>query len=69
MPSALGTIQDKLSALAIGKGVFGGGGAGSPSTGRNRVGAHNAETGRQSGDRSDGEADEYSQVQEMKSME
>ncbi|KAK4106226.1 phosphatases II [Parathielavia hyrcaniae] len=36
MPGALGVLQDRLSGLAIGKGVFGGGvgGGGSPSTGR-----------------------------------
>ncbi|KAK4156707.1 protein-tyrosine phosphatase-like protein [Chaetomidium leptoderma] len=35
MPGALGALQDRLSGLAIGKGVFGGASS-SPSTGRNR---------------------------------
>ncbi|AEO68801.1 7000074b-dc0f-4641-8049-b3b0052b7921 [Thermothielavioides terrestris] len=37
LPGALGALQDKISGLAIGAGMFG---AGSPSAGRNRPGGH-----------------------------
>jgi hypothetical protein len=69
MPAALGTLQDKLSGLAIGKGVFGGAG-GSPSTGRNRPGAHNTEFNSLPGDKdSKDEPEEDGRGQEMKSMD
>jgi hypothetical protein len=68
MPAALGTLQDKLSGLTIGKGVFGGAG-GSPSTGRNRPGAHNTEFNSPPGDKDSKEPEEDGGGQEMKSMD
>ncbi|KAL2261501.1 hypothetical protein VTK26DRAFT_4037 [Humicola hyalothermophila] len=66
---AFGALQDRLSALAIGKGVFGGTGGG-PSTGRNRVGAQSAreESGRPLEDWSR-PSDDPDGMQEMERME
>jgi hypothetical protein len=68
MPGALGALQDRLSGLAIGKGVFGGGG-GSPSTGRNRPGGHSREANGLVADQSSRKSEEEGGGQEMKSME
>jgi hypothetical protein len=68
MPGALGALQDRLSGLAIGKGVFGGGG-GSPSTGRNRPGGHSREANGLVGDQSSRKSEEEGGGQEMKSMD
>jgi hypothetical protein len=68
MPGALGALQDRLSGLAIGKGVFGGGG-GSPSTGRNRPGGHSREANGLVGDQSNRKSEEEGGGQEMKSMD
>lgn len=66
MPGALGTLQDKLSGLALGKGVFGG--VGSPSTGRNRSGGHNVDSDSRIGGWDGGLPEEGMAGQEMKSM-
>lgn len=66
-PGPLGTLQDKLSGLAIGKGVFGG--VGGPSTGRNRAGAHGVDPNRRTGDFGNGLSDDGTAGQEMKSMD
>jgi hypothetical protein len=68
MPAALGALQDRLSGLAIGKGVFGGA-SGSPSTGRNRPGAHSTESNGLMGDQPGRRSGEDSGGQEMRSMD
>jgi hypothetical protein len=64
----LGTLQDRLSGLTIGKGVFGG--VGSSSTGRNRGGGHNADSNNKPLVSHDsGFSEESAMDQEMKSMD
>lgn len=68
MPGALGALQDKLSGLAIGKGVFGSAGA-SPATGRNRLGGHSKESNGLVGEGASRKSEDGSAGQEMKSMD
>ncbi|KAL2164259.1 hypothetical protein VTH06DRAFT_3475 [Thermothelomyces fergusii] len=68
MPGALGALQDRLSGLGIGKGVFGGA-LGSSGAGRNRPGAHHSEANGFAGDRSSRKPDDEDGGQEMKSMD
>ncbi|KAK0621345.1 protein-tyrosine phosphatase-like protein [Bombardia bombarda] len=68
VPSTFAALQEKISGLSIGKGVFGGGSTGS--TGRDRVGSHPLDPNNRNGDwgasRSSGEGEVE---QEMKSMD
>ena len=68
MPGALGALQDRLSGLAIGKGVFGSAG-GSPATGRNRPGGHSNESNGLAGEGASRKSEDDSGGQEMKSMD
>ncbi|KAL2181433.1 protein-tyrosine phosphatase-like protein [Thermothelomyces heterothallicus CBS 202.75] len=68
MPGALGALQDRLSGLAIGKGVFGSA-MGSSSTGRNRPGAHSSEANGFVGDKGSRKPKEEDGGQEMKSID
>ncbi|KAL2156342.1 hypothetical protein VTH82DRAFT_1087 [Thermothelomyces myriococcoides] len=67
MPGALGALQDRLSGLAIGKGVFGNA-LGSSSTGRSRPGAHYSDANGFVGDKGGREPEDEDGGQEMKSM-
>lgn len=67
VPVTFGALQDRLSGLNIGKGVFGG--AGSPGTGGSRPGGHSTESNGSAEDHGSKNSEEVDGGQEMKSMD